>query len=229
MALWPSVTWGNLNHMTILGDSHPVAEVRGVSLPKKTPDRKLLEKSVTSLAVGTATGTFSGEGDATANRTAVPAVHGHVSERQWPQSLRVGYAAGAYDLFHIGHLNILRQAKQRCDYLIAGVVSDKMLKENKGIDPFIPEDERLAIVQSIEFVDEAILETLPDKLDTWHSLRFTVFFKGDDWRGTPKGLDLEERFDEVGVDIEYLPYTLHTSSTKLRLALENFERVARSQ
>lgn len=157
------------------------------------------------------------------------ASYGQVPERKWPRSLRVGYAAGAYDLFHIGHLNILRQAKQRCDYLIAGVVSDEMLVENKGISPFIPEDERLTIVQSIKFVDEAILETVPDKLDTWSALRFTVFFKGDDWRGTPKGIALEHRFGEVGVDIEYLPYTLHTSSTKLRHALDNFARVARSQ
>ena len=157
------------------------------------------------------------------------ASYGQVPERKWPRSLRVGYAAGAYDLFHIGHLNILRQAKQRCDYLIAGVVSDEMLVENKGISPFIPEDERLTIVQSIKFVDEAILETVPDKLDTWSALRFTVFFKGDDWRGTPKGIDLEHRFGEVGVDIEYLPYTLHTSSTKLRHVLDNFARVARSQ
>ncbi|MFJ2617878.1 adenylyltransferase/cytidyltransferase family protein [Glutamicibacter sp. NPDC087344] len=142
--------------------------------------------------------------------------------------MRVGYAAGAYDLFHIGHLNILRQAKQHCDYLIAGVVSDAMCEQVKGIKPFIPEEERLSIVQSLRFVDEAILETLPDKLDTWRDLRFTVFFKGDDWRGTPKGLDLEQRFHEHGVDVEYLPYTLHTSSTKLRLALENFESIAKA-
>lgn len=146
-----------------------------------------------------------------------------------PQALRVGYAAGAYDLFHIGHLNILRQAKQRCDYLIAGVVSDEMLRENKGIEPFIPEDERLAIVQSIGFVDKAILEDWPDKLETWNALRFSVFFKGDDWRDTAKGRDLEERFGEVGVSVEYLPYTLHTSSSKLRGALDNLERIARSQ
>lgn len=163
------------------------------------------------------------------NRMAVPpAMESHVEGRR-PRSLLVGYAAGAYDLFHIGHLNILRQARQRCDYLIAGVVSDEMLRANKGIEPFIPEDERLAIVQSIEFVDEAILEDLPDKLETWKILKFNVFFKGDDWRGTAKGQDLEERFGKVGVDVEYLPYTLHTSSTKLRMALDNFERIARSQ
>lgn len=151
------------------------------------------------------------------------------SKRHWPQGICIGYAAGAYDLFHIGHLNILRQAKKSCDYLIAGVVSDEMLRKYKGIEPFIPESERLAIVQSIEFVDEAILEDLPDKLDTWNVLRFNVFFKGDDWRGTAKGQDLEERFGKVGVSVEYLPYTLHTSSTKLRMALDNLEGIARRQ
>lgn len=142
--------------------------------------------------------------------------------------LSIGYAAGAYDLFHIGHLNILRLAKQRCDYLIAGVVSDEMCEYSKGIRPVIPERERLEIVRSIGFVDEAVLETLPDKLDTWRKIGFTVFFKGDDWRGTPRGLDLEERFRQVGVSVEYFPYTLHTSSTKLRLALENLDRISRS-
>lgn len=142
--------------------------------------------------------------------------------------LSIGYAAGAYDLFHIGHLNILRLAKQRCDYLIAGVVSDEMCEYSKGVRPVIPERERLEIVRSIGFVDEAVLETLPDKLDTWRKIGFTVFFKGDDWRGTPRGLDLEERFRQVGVSVEYFPYTLHTSSTKLRLALENLDRISRS-
>ncbi|MDQ0092657.1 adenylyltransferase/cytidyltransferase family protein [Paeniglutamicibacter psychrophenolicus] len=142
--------------------------------------------------------------------------------------LSIGYAAGAYDLFHIGHLNILRLAKQRCDYLIAGVVSDEMCEYSKGIRPVIPERERLEIVRNIGFVDEAVLETLPDKLDTWREIGFTVFFKGDDWRGTPRGLDLEERFRQVGVSVEYFPYTLHTSSTKLRLALENLDRISRS-
>lgn len=140
--------------------------------------------------------------------------------------LSIGYAAGAYDLFHVGHLNLLRLAKQRCDYLIAGVVSDEMCELLKGVTPVIPEQERLEIVANIAFVDEAVLETLPDKLDTWRELGFTVFFKGDDWRGTPRGLDLEARFRDVGVSVEYFPYTLHTSSTKLRLALENLDRIS---
>lgn len=134
---------------------------------------------------------------------------------------RVGYAAGAFDLFHIGHLNILKHAKSECDYLIAGVVSDEMLRLTKGIDPVIPLAERLEIVGSIDFVDEAIAETVPDKLDTWRKLQFDVFFKGDDWRGTEKGMRLEREFAAVGVEVVYFPYTMTTSSTVLRRAIES--------
>jgi len=132
---------------------------------------------------------------------------------------RIGYAAGAFDLFHIGHLNILKHAKSQCDYLIAGVVSDEMLRMTKGIDPVIPLAERLEIVQSVKFVDEARAEVVPDKLETWRDVRFDVFFKGDDWRGTEKGLRLEKEFAEVGVEVVYFPYTVSTSSTALRRAL----------
>jgi glycerol-3-phosphate cytidylyltransferase len=133
--------------------------------------------------------------------------------------VRIGYAAGAFDLFHVGHLNLLRHAKSECDYLIAGVVSDEMLQLTKGITPVIPLAERLEIVGNIAFVDEARPETLPDKLDTWREVRFTHFFKGDDWRGTEKGLRLEREFAKVGVEVVYFPYTMSTSSTVLRHAL----------
>jgi len=133
---------------------------------------------------------------------------------------RVGYAAGAYDLFHIGHLNILKHARSACDHLIAGVVSDEMLVAAKGRAPVIPLAERLEIVRSVRYVDEAVAEVLPDKLDTWRELRFDVFFKGDDWRGTEKGLRLEREFAEVGVEVVYFPYTVTTSSTALRRTLD---------
>lgn len=132
---------------------------------------------------------------------------------------RIGYAAGVYDLFHIGHLNILKHARSQCDWLIAGVVSDELCASIKGHEPVVPLTERLAIVQSIRFVDEAVAEVLPDKIATWERLRFDIFFKGDDWRGTLKGRELEARFAEVGVEVMYFPYTAHTSSTQLRLAL----------
>ena len=133
---------------------------------------------------------------------------------------RVGYAPGVYDLFHVGHLNILRHARSQCDYLVAGVVSDEMAQLAKGRSPVVPLVERLEIVRSVRFVDAAFVETVPDKLETWRQVRFDVLFKGDDWRGTDKGRRLEERFATVGVEIVYFPYTVHTSSTQLRRALD---------
>ncbi|HUX69966.1 MAG TPA: adenylyltransferase/cytidyltransferase family protein [Cellulomonadaceae bacterium] len=132
----------------------------------------------------------------------------------------VGYAPGAYDMFHIGHLNILRQAKRYCDYLIAGVVSDEMCELTKGNRPVIPLAERMEIVSHISYVDEVVAEVVPEKLETWKVVPFDVLFKGDDWRGTPKGIKLERDFAAVGVDIVYFPYTVHTSSTLLRRALD---------
>lgn len=135
------------------------------------------------------------------------------------EGMRVGYSAGAFDLFHVGHLNLLRQAKAHCDYLIAGVVSDELLQSKKGITPIVPLAERLEIVRHISFVDEAVPEVHTDRIDTWRETPFDVFFKGDDWRGTPSGLALEKQFAEVGVEVVYFPYTLSTSSTQLRRAL----------
>ena len=132
---------------------------------------------------------------------------------------RTGYAAGAFDLFHVGHLNLLRHAKTQCDFLIAGVVSDELLERNKGRRPVIPLIERLEIVESVQFVDRAVAETTT-KLEMWEQLHFDVFFKGDDWKGTPQGLALEQTFARVGVEVVYFPYTVHTSSTFLRRTLE---------
>ena len=146
----------------------------------------------------------------------------------------IGYAPGAYDLFHIGHLNILKHAAENCDWLVAGVVSDEMLLRAKGRAPVIPLAERMEIVRNLRMVDQVHAEVVPDKLDTWEQVRFDVLFKGDDWRGTPKGEKLERDFAAVGVEVKYFPYTMHTSSTILRKALtaidaeEPVGRVARA-
>lgn len=132
---------------------------------------------------------------------------------------RIGYAAGAFDLFHVGHLNLLAQARQHCDYLIAGVVSDELIEATKGRAPVVPLAERLEIVRNIRHVDEAVPEVHPSRLDTWRDNPFDVFFKGDDWRGTEKGALLERQLFGVGVEVVYFPYTMHTSSTVLRRAL----------
>jgi glycerol-3-phosphate cytidylyltransferase len=135
----------------------------------------------------------------------------------------IGYAPGAYDLFHIGHLNLLRHARAHCDHLVAGVVSDEMLVLTKGRAPVVPLAERMEIVRSLRIVDAVHAEVVPDKIDTWREVGFDVLFKGDDWRGTAKGDRLERDFAAVGVEVRYFPYTMHTSSTALRRTLAALE------
>jgi glycerol-3-phosphate cytidylyltransferase len=132
---------------------------------------------------------------------------------------RIAYAPGVYDLFHIGHLNLLRNARERCDHLIVGVVTDELALRAKGVGPVVPLDERLAIVASIRYVDEAVPEDLPHKLEMWERLRFNVIVKGDDWQGTDRGDKLEADFATVDVEVAYVPYTVQTSSTMLRRML----------
>ena len=131
----------------------------------------------------------------------------------------VGYAPGAYDLFHVGHLNLLRQAAALCDVLVAGVVADEVLERTKGARPFVPLAERLEIVAAIDVVDRVHAERSTDKVDAWRAVGFHRVFKGDDWRGTEKGVALESRLGAHGVEVVYFPYTMHTSSTHLRRAL----------
>jgi glycerol-3-phosphate cytidylyltransferase len=133
---------------------------------------------------------------------------------------RIGYAPGVYDLFHIGHLNVLRHARSQCEQLVAGVLSDEMTERAKGTPPVIPLQERLEIVRCIRYVDQAVVEDVPEKLDMWKRVQFNVLFKGDDWRGTPKGDKLERDFAAVEVEVVYFPYTVHTSSTRLREILD---------
>ena len=128
----------------------------------------------------------------------------------------VGYVPGVYDLFHIGHLNALRQARDLCDVLVAGVVSDEVCEQVKGVRPFVPLEERLAIVDAIGIVDATYAELTTDKLDAWREVGFHRIFKGDDWRDTPRGVELESRVATIGVEVVYFPYTMHTSSTQLR-------------
>jgi glycerol-3-phosphate cytidylyltransferase len=138
-------------------------------------------------------------------------------------SQRIGYAGGGFDLFHIGHLNILRHARELCDELVAGVVTDELLRETKRVEPVISTVERVEIVRAIRWVDRVHVETAFDKLDTWREVGFTHYFKGDDWRGTERAQRLEREFAAVGVEVVYLPYTAHTSSTALRRALTLLE------
>jgi glycerol-3-phosphate cytidylyltransferase len=132
----------------------------------------------------------------------------------------IGYAPGVFDLFHIGHLNILKQAKLRCDFLVAGVVSDKVCLARKGAEPCIPLVERVEILQHIDLVDQVHVELTGDKRDAWEVVRFDRIFKGDDWRGTAAGSALELQMAEVGAEVVYFPYTETTSSSALRRVVE---------
>lgn len=131
----------------------------------------------------------------------------------------IGYVPGAFDLFHIGHLNALRQAREHCDVLVAGVVSDEVCAETKGVVPTVPLAERLEIVDAIGIVDAVYAEHTADKADAWREVGFHRLFKGDDWQGTAKGRALEARMASFGVEVVYFPYTLQTSSTALRRVL----------
>ncbi|UFU05728.1 adenylyltransferase/cytidyltransferase family protein [Ruania halotolerans] len=130
--------------------------------------------------------------------------------------MTVGYVPGGFDLFHIGHLNILREARRRCDVLIAGVATDESLLEMKGREPVIPFQERLEVVATLRLVDHAVADTSQDKRVAWRANPFDVLFKGDDWRDTYKGALLEQEMAEVGARVVYFPYTQRTSSTILR-------------
>ena len=132
----------------------------------------------------------------------------------------VGYVPGVFDMFHIGHLNILKRSRERCDVLIAGVVTDEACAGMKGYRPVVPFDERLEIVAANRFVDQTLADHSIDKRDAWAECRFDVIFKGSDWHETDKGRRLEEEMAAIGVRVEYLPYTAHTSSTLLRQTLE---------
>lgn len=129
---------------------------------------------------------------------------------------KVGYTTGVFDMFHIGHLNILRRAKEQCEYLIVGISTDELVKEYKNKTPIIPFEERAEIVQSIECVDKVVAQENRDKFWSWKKLGFNVMFVGDDWKGNPLFIEVEEEFKKVGVDVVYFPYTKDTSSTILR-------------
>ncbi len=132
----------------------------------------------------------------------------------------IGYTTGVFDLFHIGHLNILKQAKEQCEKLIVGVSTDELVayKCTKAIIPF---EERLEIVRAIRYVDQVVPQASMDKLCAWEQLGFNVMFVGSDWKGTTKWNLIEKQFEEKGVEIVYFPYTEHISSTKLRKVLDN--------
>lgn len=128
----------------------------------------------------------------------------------------IGYTTGVYDMFHIGHLNILRRAKEQCDYLIVGVSTDELVQHDKHKTPIIPFENRCKIVESIKYVDEVVPQVDKNKLGAWEKLHFNKMFVGSDWQGTPQWNGYEKQFAEVGVEIIYLSHTDGISSSLLR-------------
>ena len=134
----------------------------------------------------------------------------------------IGYTTGVFDMFHIGHLNILKRAKEQCDYLIVGVNADDLVESYKHKRPIIPLEERVEIVRAIKYVDEVIVTTTLDKKKVWEKIRFNEIYIGDDWKGNERWEKTGKEMEALGAKLVYLPYTKDTSSTMLREKLKEF-------
>lgn len=127
-----------------------------------------------------------------------------------------GYTTGVFDMFHIGHLNILRKAKEQCDFLIVGVSTDELVSKEKNKTPIICYEDRCAIVEAIKYVDRVVPQIDKNKFGAWEKYKFHKMFVGSDWKGTPQWIGYEKQFEPVGVEIVYLDHTDGISSTILR-------------
>ena len=128
----------------------------------------------------------------------------------------IGYTTGVFDMFHIGHLNILRRAKEQCDYLIVGVSTDELVQRDKHKTPIIPFENRCAIVETIRYVDQVVPQENKNKIGAWEKYHFNRMFVGSDWKGTEAWNIFEQQFKPLGVEIVYLSHTDGISSTILR-------------
>lgn len=133
--------------------------------------------------------------------------------------MKIGYTTGVFDLFHIGHLNLLRNARSLCDKLVVGVTTDELVsyKHKRSVIPFT---ERLELVRACRYVDAVVPQETLDKFAAWEKLRFDVMFVGDDWFKNERWQEIERRFAEVGVKVVYFPYTKGTSSTLINEVLQ---------
>ena len=129
---------------------------------------------------------------------------------------QTGYTDGVYDLFHIGHLNMIQAAAGACERLIVGVHSDEVVEGYKHKRPLIGEEDRRRIVESIKGVDRAVTTRDRDKTKLWETYHFDAVFIGDDWKGTERWLRFEKELGKLGVDVVYVPYTIGISTTDLR-------------
>ncbi len=132
---------------------------------------------------------------------------------------KVGYTTGVFDMFHIGHLNILKKAKEQCEYLIVGVSTDELVQKTKNKTPIIPFDERVEILSSIKYVDKVVPQENKNKIEAYQKYHFDVMFVGDDWKGSDLFTKCENELKKYGSCVVYFPYTKSTSSTILRKKL----------
>ena len=135
---------------------------------------------------------------------------------------KVGYTTGVFDTFHIGHLNILRRAKEQCEYLVVGVSTDELVQNYKNKKPIIPFEERKQILEAIKYVDKVIPQTNMNKFEAWEKEKFNVIFHGDDWKNSDLYKENERKLSTVGVEFVYFEYTKGTSSTILTQAIKEF-------
>ncbi len=135
------------------------------------------------------------------------------------EKMVIGYTSGVYDLFHIGHLNLLKNAKSLCDKLVVGVTSDELVSY-KNKKAMIPHAERMEIVRNIKCVDAVVPQNDMDKFKMWERLKFDIMFVGDDWFETEKWKDLDKKFKSQGVKIVYFPYTQGVSSSLINETLK---------
>ena len=133
----------------------------------------------------------------------------------------IGYTTGVFDMFHIGHLNVIRKAKEECDYLIVGVSTDELVQVEKNKTPVIPYEERAEIVSSLKYVDKVVPQIDKNKFKAWERYHFDKMFVGSDWKGSLQWEKFEEQLSPYGVEIVYLPHTDGISSTKLTGVIKN--------
>lgn len=140
--------------------------------------------------------------------------------RMSEKKFKIGYTTGVFDLFHIGHLNIIKRAKEQCEHLIVGVSTDELVKEYKNKYPIIPYEERKQIIEALKYVDEVVPQTTMDKYAAWENLHYEALFHGDDWKNSDMYNKYVEEFEGTGVEFVFLPHTEGTSSTMLTEVLQ---------
>ena len=140
------------------------------------------------------------------------------------EKYKIGYTTGVFDMFHIGHLNILKRAKEQCEFLIVGVTTDELCFQRKEKYPIICESDRIAIVAELRCVDQVVLQENMDKLEAVKKYRADAVFVGSDWKGTDAWNKYEKEFAEVGCTVVYLDHTDGISSTILRDRLNAGEK-----